>query len=40
MYDRMDSLCILRVYSIGLSIMKVYINRVPFALPYIISRRD
>lgn len=31
---------VFRVYSIGLSIMKVYINRVPFALPYVISRRD
>lgn len=29
-----DSPCIPRVYSIGLSIMKAYINRVPFALPY------
>lgn len=40
MYDRMDSFCILRVYSIGSSIMKVYVDRVPFALPYIISKRD
>lgn len=40
LYDRMASFCIWRVYSIGLSIMKVYINRVPFALPYILSNRD
>lgn len=36
----MDSFCILRVYSIGLSIMKVSFDRVPFALPYIISKTD
>lgn len=40
LYDRTASFCIWRVYSIGLSIMKVYIHRVPFALPYIISNRD
>lgn len=40
LYDRMASFCIWRVYSIGLSIMKVYINRVPFALSYILSNRD
>lgn len=40
LYDRMASFCIWRVYSRGLSIMKVYTNRVPFALPYIISNRD
>lgn len=40
LYDRTTSFCIWRVYSRGLSIMKVYTNRVPFALPYIISNRD
>lgn len=40
LYDRTASFCIWRVYSIGLSIMKVSIHRVPFALPYIISNSD
>lgn len=36
MIDRLTTFCILRVYSLQLSIMKVYIDRVMFALPIII----
>lgn len=35
MIDRLTTFCILRVYSLQLSIMKVYIDRVMFALPII-----
>lgn len=34
MIDRLDTFWILRMYSLQLSIMKVYIDRVMFTLPY------